>query len=161
MAIINHRTATISGNYISGPVGKSGYSASQMIAKDIPKMKERALTVIVKAIMELEDYGKLRATTIYLEDNGFQINDNSNFTHIKCYHDTIHIDWLTSGIILKRAKSEEEYFQLMCLDDTYCDEEIEEGINQLFELYIKSMVNKYAIGGFREGAYAEDNTDSQ
>jgi|AGFT01.1.fsa_nt_gi hypothetical protein len=146
---------------ISGPQGHRGRSVTEIIVEDIPKMKERALTVIVRAIMELEDYGKLNSITLYFHENGFELKDNRNFTTVKCLRDSISIDWLSSGISLKRAKSEEEYFQLMCLDDMYCDEEIEEGIKQLFELYIKNMSNKYAIGGFREGAYAEDNTDSE
>lgn len=126
---------------------------------DHNKIKEKALEHIVLAIIEIED-NKQRSYTIKLQDDVIIIHKSlySSSFRITVDKDYMSIQWMSSNIKMKRAKSEEEYFQMMCLDDTYCDEEFEKGIKQLIDLHITKILKTSAIGGFIEGVY--DNTSN-
>lgn len=120
------------------------------------QLKEKALENIVKAIMELEEHGELHKYRISLEPNYMELTVRG-FTSfcLGVRHDIVTVEAIADYISLKRAKSEEEYFQFMCLDDMYCDEEIEKGIKELMDLYLKTCMKEWAFGGFLEGAYED------
>ncbi|AZU98404.1 hypothetical protein SEPL_496 [Salmonella phage SE_PL] len=123
------------------------------------KLLERGLMLIVGATMSLEDTG---STGQYLVKMGtMKLVLSRNFTEVAISKHYVTIRWMSESIVLSRATSEEDYFQKMCLDDSYCDEEYEKGIKEFFDLYMKSLYRNFAIGGFLEGAYAEDIENDQ
>lgn len=134
-------------------------SSQDMSYIDKEKIKEKGLEHIVSAIIELED-DKPSSYTIHIKDDRVVIHKiifSSSF-RIIVTSDYMELQWMSSNIKMKRAKSEEEYFQMMCLDDTYCDVEFEKGIKQLIDLHITKMLKTSAVGGFIEGVY--DNTSN-
>lgn len=118
------------------------------------RIKEKALEHIVQAMIELEE-GQATTYTIEVRYDGVFIYKSMYSSRFKLSitRDEVEINWLSDIVTMQRAKSEEEYFQMMCLDDTYCDEEFEKGIKQLVDLHLQHMLSKSAIGGFIEGAY--------
>lgn len=127
---------------------------------DKNKIKEKALEHIVMALIELEE-GSTRTYTIQVLDDRVSIFKSlySHSFRLVVLHDTMTISWMGEHVKMNRAKSEEEYFQMMCLDDTYCDEEFEQGVKQLIDLHLNLWLKKTAIGGFLEGVY-DDQSDS-
>lgn len=125
-------------------------------------LKTKGIEFIVSALIELEDTGSLNLYDLICNPVRMSLikkNNSSTVVHITKH--TLSICWMSQKITLTRARTEEEYFQLMCLDDGYCDDEFEKGIKQLFDLYIKWQYSQFAIGGFIEGAYATDNENSE
>lgn len=118
------------------------------------KIKERTLEHIVQAIIELEE-NKTRTYSCDLQDERFIVSKSlySSSFKVVVTIDSMTIYWMSDRVDMKRAKCEEELFQMMCLDDTYCDEEFEEGIKLLVELHIQRILKQSGIGGFKEGVY--------
>lgn len=128
--------------------------SSDVTYTDKQKVKERALEHIVQAIMELEE-NKTRTYTCQLLDDRFVLTKSLYISSFKvvvtCDEMTIYL--INERVDMKRAKCEEELFQMMCLDDTYCDAEFEEGIKLLVELHINSILKRSGIGAYKEGLY--------
>lgn len=118
------------------------------------KIKERALEHIVQAIIELEE-NKTRTYMCQLTDNQFILTKLWSIAPFKVVVtcDEMTCYWMSDRVDMKRAKCEEELFQMMCLDDTYCDGEFEEGIKLLVELHINSILKRCGIGAYKEGLY--------
>ena len=118
------------------------------------KIKERTLEHIVQAIIELEE-NKTRTYSCDLQDERFIVSKSlySSSFKVVVTIDSMTIYWMSDRVDMKRAKCEEELFQMMCLDDTYCDKEFEEGIKLLVELHIQRILKQCGIGGFKEGVY--------
>lgn len=123
------------------------------------KILEKGLMLIVGATMSLEETG---GTGHYIIQVGeMKLVISRNFTTVAISKHYVTVKWMSETLVLSRATSEEDYFQKMCLDDSYCDEEYEKGIKEFFDLYMKTLYSTFAIGGFLEGAYAEDIDDNQ
>lgn len=135
-------------------MGRIKRMSRDMTYSDRTRIKEKALEHIVEAMIELEE-NKPHTYTIELRYDGLFIYKSmySSRFRLSVTSDEVEINWMSDTVTMKRAKSEEEYFQMMCLDDTYCDEEFEKGIKQLVDLHLQHMLSKSAIGGFIEGAY--------
>lgn len=134
--------------------GRMNRISRTMTYEDRNRIKEKALEHIVEAMIELEE-NKPLTYTIELRYDGLFIYKSMYSSRFKLSvnSDEVEIIWMSDSIVMTRAKSEEEYFQMMCLDDTYCDEEFEKGIKQLVDLHLQHILSKSAIGGFIEGAY--------
>lgn len=134
--------------------GRMNRISRAMTYEDRNRIKEKALEHIVEAMIELEE-NKPLTYTIELRYDGLFIYKSMYSSRFKLSvnSDEVEIIWMSDSIVMTRAKSEEEYFQMMCLDDTYCDEEFEKGIKQLVDLHLQHILSKSAIGGFIEGAY--------
>lgn len=132
---------------------------SKISSEIIEKLKNRCIEDIVSAIIEIEELNCLITYNLSFSDTCAILQKPMKFGSARTVitKDKITITWLSNTLILNRAQSEEEYFQLMCLDDEYCDREIEEGIKELFDLYLSWRYKQLAIGGFIEGAYATDD----
>lgn len=135
-------------------VGRMRRISRDMTYEDRNRIKEKALEHIVEAMIELEE-NKPQTYTIDLRYDGLFIYKSmySSRFRLSVTSDEVEINWMSDVVTMTRAKSEEEYFQMMCLDDTYCDVEFEKGIKQLVDLHLQHMLSKSAIGGFIEGAY--------
>lgn len=118
------------------------------------KMKEKALEHIVSAIIELEEHTP-RCYSCSLMDNKFIVSRSLTSYSFKMTVTSQHVEiwWLGRCLLLKRATCEEEYFQMMCVDEMYCDVEFEEGIKLLVELHINRILNNSAIAAYKEGVY--------
>jgi hypothetical protein len=136
-----------------------GKDMSKLSSEIIEKLKNRCIEDIVSAIIEIEELNCLSTYNLSFSDTCAILQKPMKIgsARIVISKDKITITWLSNTLILNRAQSEEEYFQLMCLDCEYCDREIEEGIKELFDLYLSWRYKQLAIGGFIEGAYATDD----
>lgn len=140
---------------ISFKSSQAPYKISRnMSYSDTQKIKERALEHVVQAIIELEE-NKTRTYICQMLDESFIVSKSmySSYFKVVVTIDSMTIYWMSDRVDMKRAKCEEELFQMMCLDDTYCDKEFEEGIKLLVELHIQRILKQCGIGGFKEGVY--------
>lgn len=124
------------------------------IHNDKQKIKERTLEHIVRAIVELEENKTKTYSCQFLSDR-FILTKSlySSFFKLVVTSDEMTVYWMSDRLKMKRAKCEDELFQMMCLDDTYCDKEFEEGIKLLVELHITSLLKCSGIGAYKEGVY--------
>lgn len=127
-------------------------------------MKNKAIELLACAIIELEEKQEMIDYQVDMVAGSFRltkISTNSLKTTIQLTRSSLIVWWLGNKLTMKRACTEEEYFQFMCLDDTYCDDEFEKGIKEFYDLYQKWLFNRLAIGGFLEGAYERDDEHDQ
>lgn len=120
-------------------------------------LRNKALELIVSATIELEDTGQLTDHKISLSPASIMLEKVKYTTTIVVLRrNTLTIIWCGNTIVLNRATSEEDYFQIMCVDDNFCNEEFEIAIKEFYDLYHQWFVRQLAIGGFKEGMYDDD-----